>query len=40
MFTGNSETQEEISNKISDIGFSGHHLGINIDNVAYALVQI
>ena len=29
MFTGNSETQEEIS-KVSVIGFSGGHLGINM----------
>ena len=24
-------------NKISDVGFSGHHLGISIDNKAYTL---
>ena len=24
-------------NKISDVGFSGHHLGISIDNAAYTL---
>ena len=29
--------KKKYQNKISDIGFSGHHLGINIDNVAYAL---
>ncbi|HAN19925.1 MAG: N-acetylneuraminate synthase [Bacteroidetes bacterium GWC2_33_15] len=28
---------EKYSDKIKDIGFSGHHLGIAIDNVAYSL---
>lgn len=29
--------KKKYQDKISNIGFSGHHLGINIDNVAYSL---
>jgi N-acetylneuraminate synthase len=32
-----SRLKEEYQNRVKDIGFSGHHLGIAIDNAAYAL---
>jgi N-acetylneuraminate synthase len=32
-----SKLNKKYKNKIKDIAFSGHHLGISVDNVAYAL---